>query len=237
MATSSKSDSYFLHNEQCPRCRSKGADGNKDNLAVYSDGHRWCYKCSYYVPGDRLHGLKQKTREVVENVLEYPDGCEFSEETLKYLKSFGLTNEEIHEHLKGHLDGYVYTDSNFYLIRRLHKTPKVIIKGNVVGNEPIILSHPESTTVSIVEDILSAIKVGRVTNSCALLKTSIHDSLLYRLALSFKEVNIWLDGDMHRTMIKDRLKSLQPYFDKVRVILSEHDPKSYSTKQIKEFLL
>ena len=36
--------------DQCPRCKEKGTDTHKDNLAIYGDGHEWCYKCGYHKP-------------------------------------------------------------------------------------------------------------------------------------------------------------------------------------------
>lgn len=40
------SSSEFLRHEQCPGC------GSKDNLARYTDGHAYCFGCSYYEPSD-----------------------------------------------------------------------------------------------------------------------------------------------------------------------------------------
>jgi len=33
--------------EQCPACASRGQDNSQDNLAVYDDGHKYCYACEY----------------------------------------------------------------------------------------------------------------------------------------------------------------------------------------------
>lgn len=37
---------YCVRHEPCPKC------GSRDNLARYSDGHGWCFGCSYYEKGD-----------------------------------------------------------------------------------------------------------------------------------------------------------------------------------------
>jgi twinkle protein len=39
--------SKFIRAEQCPDCASRGRDTAKDNLAVYDDGHSYCFACGY----------------------------------------------------------------------------------------------------------------------------------------------------------------------------------------------
>ena len=55
-------DSKVSHKAQCPRCASKGEDNNKDNLAVYEDGHSHCFKCNYHIHSDSptIGGVKSK---------------------------------------------------------------------------------------------------------------------------------------------------------------------------------
>lgn len=228
-------DSYFIYSESCPKCRSKGEDRAGDNLAVYSDGHKWCYKCDYFVAGDSLYSLRALKKDSQET-FKSPNPEEFSKDCLDYLTSFGLTHDEIEQHLYGNSDGYLFTTPNFYLIRRLHKTPKVIVKGAVVGNEPVFMANECKDTIVLCEDILSAIKISRVSPSCALLKTSIHDSLLYRLAKQFNNCKIWLDPDMYTHVCKNLLPKVTPMFQNVSVVLSEKDPKYYDTDKIKEYL-
>ncbi|ANS05490.1 DNA primase [uncultured phage_Deep1-GF2-KM23-C739] len=38
----------FLHYEQCPECRTNHRDNAGDNLAMYSDGHGYCFSCHYF---------------------------------------------------------------------------------------------------------------------------------------------------------------------------------------------
>lgn len=228
--------SYFTHNEGCPRCIKNGNDQARDNLAVYSDGHRWCFSCGFYDPGDIIERHKEVKKIVNSKGLEYPDITSFSHECLEYLSRFSLTNDEIYGNLNGHEDGYSFFDNKFFLVRRLDKKPKVIVKGDVVGNEPIFGSSNPSDTIVLVEDILSAIKVSRVTDSCALLKTAVHDVLLYRLANHYGHCIIWLDPDMYNHMTERLLPRLKPYFNSVRIVMSKVDPKYLSTSEIKKYL-
>ena len=50
-----KSDSAVTHRERCPKCASLGNDTSGDNLAVYDDGHAYCYSCGYYKRGDKTN--------------------------------------------------------------------------------------------------------------------------------------------------------------------------------------
>jgi twinkle protein len=43
-------DSKMLSKTQCPKCASSGGDNSGDNLAVYDDGHGYCFACEYYQP-------------------------------------------------------------------------------------------------------------------------------------------------------------------------------------------
>lgn len=43
--------SKVIEREQCPACASRGQDNSQDNLAVYDDGHKYCYACEYRESG------------------------------------------------------------------------------------------------------------------------------------------------------------------------------------------
>lgn len=49
-----ESDSTVVSKERCPRCAAINKDLAGNNLAVYSDGHAWCFAdgCGYYRKGD-----------------------------------------------------------------------------------------------------------------------------------------------------------------------------------------
>lgn len=230
--------SHFLHNTACPKCRSNGSDVAGDNLGVYSDNHKICWKCGYYEPGDKVQEFSNQQKQIVNSKgLVYPDIVPFSKECLDYLKSFNLTHEEIYSNLNGHEDGYSFFDNKFFTVRRLHKEPKALSHGDIVGNEPVFRATASSNTIVLVEDILSAIKVSRVIDSCALLKNQIHDILIYRLANIYDNCYLWLDPDMYEHMTKKLLPRIKPYFKECKVIMSEKDPKIHSTKEIKEKVL
>ena len=46
------SDEQVISREQCPACAKQGNDKSGDNLAIYDDGHKHCYRCGHHVSGD-----------------------------------------------------------------------------------------------------------------------------------------------------------------------------------------
>lgn len=46
--TTQDNTSKVVRHEPCPECRKSGNDTAGDNLAVYSDGHEYCFACKYY---------------------------------------------------------------------------------------------------------------------------------------------------------------------------------------------
>jgi Zn ribbon nucleic-acid-binding protein len=228
--------SHFIHNERCPKCAAQGHDLSADNLGVYSDNHRYCWKCGYYEPGDIVEKHFKQKEIVNSKGLIYPEITNFSQECLEYLRSYQLTDEEIYSNLNGHEDGYSFFDSTFFLVRRLRKKPKVIVKGDVVGKEPIFTNLNGGNTVVVVEDILSAIKVSRVIDTIALLKADLHDIVITRLANRYDNCYLWLDSDMFEKMTKRLLPRIKPYFKQCKVIMSEYDPKTYTDSDIRRFI-
>lgn len=46
------SKSRAIGKERCPECAMHGRDRSSDNLVIYDDGHKYCFACSTYIPGD-----------------------------------------------------------------------------------------------------------------------------------------------------------------------------------------
>jgi len=80
-------DNKYVKKEPCPEC------GSKDNLAVYSDGHAFCFGCSYRRPAPTEKKHKRKTyyspSPVTSPLIKFVTPKEFpkrgiSEETAKF---------------------------------------------------------------------------------------------------------------------------------------------------------
>ena len=57
------SESELIERARCPRCALHGNDTSGDNLAIYSDGHGWCYACHYYQKGESTYVAEPKIQE------------------------------------------------------------------------------------------------------------------------------------------------------------------------------
>lgn len=102
------------------------------------------------------------------------------------------------------------------------------------GNGGLDCTSSDSVCV-LVEDILSAIKVGRIVQSIALLGSYIPESL-YRKLHKFSAVKIWLDYDKLSNSIKYSRRLSSVVGVPTRPIITTLDPKEYTTQEIKEIL-
>ena len=96
--------------------------------------------------------------------------------------------------------------------------------------------NPGQQSVVLVEDLISAHKVGQVTTAIPLFGTKWHPPHLYYLIQENKPVVIWLDKDQdHRTKgMALRLSSIinQP----VKTVSTDKDPKWLSYKEIENVI-
>ena len=70
--------------EQCPKCAAQGRDNSCDNLAVYNDGHAYCYACAYYKKGDATNmEVKVKSNLKLMRVLLFPSRRGITEDTAR----------------------------------------------------------------------------------------------------------------------------------------------------------
>jgi len=111
------------------------------------------------------------------------------------------------------------------------KQPKTLCH----GNKPIVLFGNGNVLV-VVEDVVSAIKVGRIATGLPLFGNSLSPDRMVRIVkLGFSRVLIWLDPDMveQSRKLTRKLNALAPI---ARSVMSEMDPKDYSTEQIREII-
>lgn len=52
--------SKLVRRAGCPSCHSSGRDKHADNLAVYDDGHSFCFRCNHYIPPAGREALDAK---------------------------------------------------------------------------------------------------------------------------------------------------------------------------------
>jgi hypothetical protein len=237
--------SKLLHTTRCPRCASRGADRKGNNLAVYDDGHEYCFACGYLKAATAADKYFAEKHKAVEENKSFFTNCGVMNPTgMSWLKQYGLTNEEVQSNFFWDDRGYCVFEGGMFQNARNFKGQgaKYITKGKVKGNEVVFKSDIGATeerllsSIVIVEDAISAIKVSRVCSAVAIHNAVIPIELILRLSKQFKNVFIWLDNDKSKEMIAEARKA-SPYFDSVKIVFSELDPKCYSANQIKEYLI
>lgn len=94
-----------------------------------------------------------------------------------------------------------------------------------------------STCTVLTEDILSAIKVGRVHHATSILGTNLSDAKAAKIAKDNLKVYIWLDGDKAgidgANHARNQLNLLGVQTDLIR---TDKDPKEYSLEDIRRII-
>jgi hypothetical protein len=160
------------------------------------------------------------------------------------LKKYGITDEEIerfdvqYDHKRellcfplkkedGRITGYVCRNFGPTRLQR-----KYLFYGS--RRLPPIIDSPESdkNTGVFVEDMISAIKVGRSYTALPVLSANIDAKALKWASERFKWVGVWLDRDMHgkvsRIAFKGRCMGGANFFP----VYTKKDPKAYSDSEI-----
>ena len=238
----------FLQHEYCPKC------GSRDNLGRWDDGHGWCFGCGYYEPPQIHRSITQtpeKVKTCYNDLIMPPDDISkcIGIKGWTWLKKYGILESEVND--------CFWSDSKQWLIFPIYSKlarkdynkdiliawqarnfdpirykPKYITHGQI--GDIIHLYGKESDTVVLVEDILSAIKVGRSQHqSMPMFGSNISLKTLTRLAKRFKKLGIWLDMDKAKESLKSKLRASQLGFDQVFTIITPKDPKEYSDEEIK----
>jgi len=204
-------------------------------------GYLWyCHNCgnggfrhTESVP--RLSEYKKKGRVAKKNVLP-PSNGQIPKKYKVFLYQYGITNDDI-------------TKYNLYYSKDYDRLVFPVLQDNVKicgwsgrGSNPkwykqtfiskqllyFVTEHPDLDTVTIVEDPLSAIVVGRDTNAIALLGTYIQKETMVDISNLYSNVKVWLDNDA-----RDKSKKMSVLFNKIisghaESIVTELDPKCYS---------
>ena len=220
----------------CPAC------GSRDNRAVYDDGHEWCFGCGDYTNATHRPPIRVNPEEIEEDSERLRKLLQSAQAVLPspnklWLSQYGLNALEMA------LFKYIpYMDRHVYVVYGENgpvfadcrsvsgKTPKNLSFGekpfHLIGNEgPIVL----------VEDVVSAIKVGRHARAMPLFGAHCNMGRLLQLTkLPNPDILVWLD--------KDKMKEAMELRDRItllgltsRSIITEKDPKEYSNQEILGF--
>jgi len=127
--------------------------------------------------------------------------------------------------------GVVYWQARDPAWQRASKRSKYV--NPPIDKSALVAAYGMGPEIVLVEDILSAFRVGQVACAWALLGTNLTDAVLARLLAARRPVAVWLDPDAAgrraARAIKRRLDSCGIA---ARIIQSSRDPKLLSRKEI-----
>jgi hypothetical protein len=244
-------DSRFLHHEGCPSC------GSKDNVGVYSDGHKWCFGCGWKDPGTKtISAMKSKVDKLMGGQTNV-DKINFTPENYTYeiplvgrqwLKKYGIMDHEIKEkklmwnkqtsslvfpvYSKGELK---VTNERYFGNDPMHS--KYVTRGPKNQYGVILAPHKAQSNVLIMtEDYVSAMKVSRQFLAMPLLGADIAVGTLISVSKATPSLRVWLDRDKATKSLQEASRASQYMTGSVRSIITELDPKEYQDEEIKEII-
>jgi hypothetical protein len=118
----------------------------------------------------------------------------------------------------------------FYIIDRSEERSKIAVLDCSGG-------VPSCSSLVLVEDIISAIKISELSPCVSLMGTRLEEKML-TLAKLYGTIYVWLDMDNHEVRKQAiRIKrQLETVGCKVKLLKTDKDPKEYSIEEIKEIL-
>lgn len=205
----------FIRHEPCPNCRKLGRDLSGNNLGIYSD-HKYCFACGHYEKvSDNTQVEKPKWKYRLTNKIP--------QKFYDYFAKYGVSADYVAAYFTycKELDRVVFRHNEFYSCRSLENKPKVLN----FGEKPVFTMGQGSSFVVVVEDVISAIKIGNYALTIPLFGSSLSDQFEYFIRKNKYTPVFWLDKDM--------LSKSMEYRDRFRtmgfsseVIFSLKDPKS-----------
>lgn len=231
----------LIGTSRCPKCAERGNDRAGDNLAEYADGWH-CFSCGYRKP--KNYNLKRlqplSTVRVYDGII-----CEnkLLPEHLKWLSEYNLTLDEIGKFKyasKRVVKGYeipcnllVFVNTGTYWLGR--NFSDVGVRYLSSGEKPFLTYGSNLHIAVFVEDVISAVKVGRVATAIPMLGSKIPRDWLNRVK-DFDRIVIWGDNDKKIDNIYAARKASEVLGKPVQSVITEKDPKCYSTEEIYNIL-
>jgi len=241
--------SEFLYLTPCSNC------GSSDANAVYSDGHSYCFSCKHIEGGVRsiqsmrTEWKKQYSQMVLPEDFDY----DIHQEGREWLGKYSLSNKEIVENRFGWSEKGVllrkrniqiapllvfpiYDQVGHLLMWQARNFGAVGPKYLTKGAKDVLHILGEGDHVVLTEDLLSAIKVSRITSAMPLWGSFLSLEDARRLSKRFSKLSLWLDKDKTQEAFKQARNYSHLFKEGCSTIRSERDPKEYSTEEIKKYL-
>jgi len=239
------------------------SDGKDTCLVVTKTNSGWAYYCHrcklkgfkpvHGLPPSKVAALfraQQRKQSTLVRQVQLPKDftTEIPPEGLVWLYRVGITDYEISFFGIGWSKSYGRVILPVYQGRKLiywqgryvgkdESMEKYVNQKQVGREDTYFRNEPRVTSgrIVMVEDILSAIKVGRVSNCIGLLYAYVPDALVVKLRERYDEIVIWLDPDKSLYTLRV-LKRLRAFGLPVRRVYSPKDPKYYNEEEIESFL-
>lgn len=237
-----------VRTEQCPRCIENGKDSRKDNLIIYSDGGYHCFSCGLHRSGKIWH-LPLKEDNVDEKVLPNDFSREVPGVAWQWLLQFGLGWRYWQPYV-----GWSEKDSRLVFTvgePAFASTGRFIETGAVRDRKPVkwfhygpVKKHPalygdmeSAKSVVLVEDLISAHKLGQVTLATPLFGTSVNEPLVPVLRHLRLPIIMWLDKDQEQWAAK-RANWLATITGlPVKYLSTDKDPKALPLDKLQQLVL
>lgn len=243
-------DSHLVRQERCPICAAEGRDRSANNLAVYSDGHTFCFGGHGLVSGgDRILQFTSPDTLPVSDEVVLPPDCdtEYPQKCLDWVGHYELTRNDLLTHWAMWSEGMqrlifpVWGEEGNLIAWQGRwfgegQHTKWFGRGNlkdtfnILGDgEPLVLT----------EDIISAIKVSNCGAQAMPLYGCVvgmgRFSILRKLYPYGSAILVWLDPDKRKEAVREARRGTL-YGLKVSPQFSDKDPKEMTYAQIKDIL-
>jgi len=246
------SESAFIKHEPCEHC------GSSDAKGTYSDGHTYCFSCKHVTSPNRIQQARERfdgntvsevqMRAMPADQYENPIGAE----PLGWLYSYGLTSSEIQENSirwsparrwltfayygQGHVL-YGWQARTFPLTNHGEsQVPRWLSFGKM---HEIFAGWGLTTDVFrpivVVEDVISAIKVGRQYGCRCIFGSSFTPLQAAYMKSHTRHLIFWLDRDKAKEALKFAEMS-RGLGLRASTLITDLDPKKYTDTQIYEFV-
>lgn len=227
----------FIQLTACPACQKRGNDTKGDNLAEYSDNY-YCMACGYYKRKNTLARVRSLNAADALKSEDVSKGITLSKtlaiEAKKWLLGYCLTEEEMQQFTYDYENEvlYLFFSDSYRVGRSFDKTANSRYTSK--GKKPVLM-YGKGKICVLVEDIISAIKVGRQYTAIPMLGAKPTEDIIQALH-GYDEVVLWGDADKMRENIVLRNKLSERLGKQVKLCFTSLDPKCYSDIEINNTL-
>lgn len=237
--------SQFLYKTRCPACAAQGKDRSGDNLGVYGDGHTYCFSCGGGSAGSVRARLHESTKEA-KPIPDLPEdvstniGASAAEWLLRYFPSTQQAPTHLWSEATQKLIFPIFDEGGMIAWQYRYfgdnpDHPKWV--GYGINDKLFHIEGNVGDSLVLVEDLISACKVGHITPTMPLFGSHIGFKRLARMkVLGITSVTIWLDDDKKEYAIKAASEAAMLGLQ-TSVIHTKKDPKEYTFEQIRKIVL